>query len=355
MATYDYFLDKYVEEVDMVEEDVKMDDLMEEEVDVDIDFEEYEREYEARLEAERMAEQEQEYEPEFDSDFEPEFLSDEEDEFESDLTDEEPTPRVNFNRVFEIKPATEKNETLEKAFEGKLNWIDIVPTDQLSVQNAPVDYEVNFPVYSEEMPREKSGFKIVKKWKKPKRSPIRVVVSNQTKINMMKAPIEKINRPCKYILEDQTCPFGGECRFKHEKPMCKFMVEGNLCQYKGKCKFFHPEICTKKSCKCPKFHPKPQALALQKNLKTRFCIKIIQTGECPFKNDCKYAHTIDEVAANVEPCKFGPKCNLVEKVRAPANVVQRRSITYKNVEGEKRKCNKLHPKETIQNFIARMQ
>lgn len=82
-------------------------------------------------------------------------------------------------------------------------------------------------------------------------------------------------------------------------------------------------------------------LPLKKNW---FCKNLIQTGTCRFGDKCIFAHTLTEVEANTEQCKFGQRCNNV-KIIAPNQYIN----------SGKYKCIRRHPNENINSFVKRVQ
>lgn len=91
----------------------------------------------------------------------------------------------------------------------------------------------------------------------------------------------------------------------------------------------------------PKYVADPAQSRPKKNW---FCKNLIQTGTCRFGDNCIFAHTLGEVEKHVEWCRFGQRCNNVNKVNR---------FHYINVGNYK--CIRRHPNEGISNFIKRVQ
>jgi hypothetical protein len=123
-----------------------------------------------------------------------------------------------------------------------------------------------------------------------------------------------------------------------QKPLCKFIAQNVPCTNKV-CRFFHPKGTKQPKAPEPKINEKPKL----HSKKLWFCKNIIQTGFCRYGNECLYAHTIKEVKEHVTKCRFGMDCHNVKKTNGIV------------VNSGPRKCIRLHGKETIDNFIKRMQ
>lgn len=109
---------------------------------------------------------------------------------------------------------------------------------------------------------------------------------------------------CKHILNGVVCPFGERCRFSH------VITNGNS------------------------HHPPPTVV---KSRKIWMCKHV---NNCMHGKNCIYAHSIDEVRSAVSKCS---NCNRVKRIS---------DVEYRNTVSE-RKCMRLHPNESIENFIKR--
>jgi hypothetical protein len=181
-------------------------------------------------------------------------------------------------------------------------------------------------------------------------------------------------RLCKYIQAGSKCPFEAKCRFSHDittvvekhtekqipterkKALCRFVERGQVCTNKV-CRFFHPDEPQQlkkqdsedRSRSPPVHRERPREAAREparQSKKIWFCKNMIQMGHCEFDTNCIYSHTFEEVAAVVGKCRFGTRCNLVECTTKNSKKI------YTNKE---RKCINLHPDETIQDFVVRVQ
>ena len=166
------------------------------------------------------------------------------------------------------------------------------------------------------------------------------------------------NKLCMYIHRGEECPYGTKCKFNHKpnKPHCN---KGDLCVNK-KCTFFHPqqqqqqqqqqtsggggERSNRDTTKPTTAAAAEDVVVIPRTKKIWLCKNIVKDGRCGFGSNCYYAHSADEVAANVATCKFGNRCRLV---------VFDNGRVYNN--GGERSCVRIHPFETVDCFIHRMQ
>jgi hypothetical protein len=231
-----------------------------------------------------------------DTDFEVTFISDDEDEDKNEDEDEDfklerPNNSEQETKEERMKLLNEKYKCdLEKCGEvlaGKLNWVTAkVPTGSMVNKS-------EFPDISTEPKREKK-FNLKPLYSKKSRPlDIKVIVSNSPS----QLIIPQKQQQCKY--SSKVCPFGKNCRFKHNDKIQK---------------------------------------------KNWFCKNLIQTGTCRFGDRCIYSHTLEEIEQNVDWCKFKFRCNNVNRVG---------ETKYINV--GKYKCIHRHPNENITNLINRIQ
>lgn len=104
-----------------------------------------------------------------------------------------------------------------------------------------------------------------------------------------------------------------------DRPMCHSVLNGTKCKYGAACRFSHIPV-------------------ERKTQKIRMCRNV---NNCRFGTDCIYAHSESEVKDAVSICNAGVNCRRVRKEKDYVNTVI------------ERKCMRLHPRETISNYIAR--
>lgn len=138
--------------------------------------------------------------------------------------------------------------------------------------------------------------------------------------------------------EQTEQPFQEQHTTKRVKYDCN---KGLACENR-KCSFKHPTANGKPVYR--KAAIDENAVPVERSKKIWFCKNLIGGKECNYGDNCKFAHSHEEVKANVTSCKFGEKCQAIEKNNANK---------YVNVSG--RKCIRLHPRERISNFIDRTQ
>lgn len=258
---------------------------------------------------------------------------DEDDEYE---VKSEPSPK---SKVLEPIPESTRIK-MEEAHRGKLKWAE----EGFQLETADMSPEQkDFPLPSKERPISGSRSIVTTSDDEPMNLLVKFVEDGMpSKLNF------KLNKPCRYILNNQPCPKGKTCIFQHDIPLCPDMASGLLCTKKG-CRLYHKPICYQEKCVCSKFHPNKEQLTKMRNLKTQYCRNLIKNGGCKFGGDCIYAHTKKEVETFVRACPYKP-CKLTKKV----DVVSSdgfSSMVYKNL--EIRVCFCRHKNETIDNYIAR--
>ena len=81
---------------------------------------------------------------------------------------------------------------------------------------------------------------------------------------------------------------------------------------------------------------------IQKELKfTKFCKFLKDKKECPHKNSCSFAHSIEQL--RVSKCLFNDKCRLVTLKN---NILV--NVSKTNM------CDHVHDKETLENYYSRI-
>ena len=75
------------------------------------------------------------------------------------------------------------------------------------------------------------------------------------------------------------------------------------------------------------------------NTKTKLCESVYTGNPCRHKNNCRFAHSLDEI--NILECPFGNRCGFVQN---------RRGVFF-NSEGKF--CKFIHPEETRENYFSR--
>ena len=153
--------------------------------------------------------------------------------------------------------------------------------------------------------------------------------------------VRDADKLCMYINNGQECPFGDKCKFSH-KPKRARCNKGASCVNK-KCTFFHPQ--NERVPSSPNRHTiTTGGSEMIKFKKAWFCKALLQNGYCRFGDNCRNAHTEAEVAANVTKCRFGNYCNMV--TFQPNGTVCNKGD---------RPCGRLHPSESVSEFIKRVQ
>ena len=143
------------------------------------------------------------------SDYECEFIapSDEED-FEEELIVEK--PYIEPKKVFQIKPVDNQDQMLINALDGKMTWIDL----KIDI-NRPLLNVGDYPAVSGKRPRKPKSpvNKTSAKWAVFK--DLKIIFGRKGGFIFRKR-VEKINRPCRFILDGLKCPFGNNCKFIHD-------------------------------------------------------------------------------------------------------------------------------------------
>jgi len=142
-----------------------------------------------------------------------------------------------------------------------------------------------------------------------------------TSINFSEQPKPpKYDKMCKFIAMNKPCPFGDEvCRFSHVKQ--PYYRQG------------YRQVDSKLS----------MTTAEGKTKKIWMCRNVKPGSNCKYGNNCPYAHSFAEIRDAVIACNKKAGCN---RVRFDG-------YKYVNSNNEDRRCMRLHPKETIANFVER--
>ena len=198
------------------------------------------------------------------------------------------------------KRITEQLENSGPALEGKLNWCDYKPDITSTVS------ETEFPSLSNKPEVSEAKQKRFGKGK-PMDVPIKFGEQSSVVIKPHTPPPSPVTvesrKYCKFTISQ--CPFGNRCKFTHDKGY----KPANSLTREGK---------SKKIWMC-------------KNL-----------PNCRFGSQCIYAHTEADVKASASICTAGANCRKVKYLTG----------IYFNI-NTVGKCMRLHPRETIKNFINR--
>jgi len=328
------------------------------------------------------------------------FVEEDEKEFsddDDDNSDDDEEDRKIEHSIY-IKLQNKKYaSTLEalSILDGKLNWLEKIPLEDINTSSSFVNVK-DYPNISIEPPkRMRSSNKRVRSsdaHNRRRSGPTRfypakhiaIKIGNKTFIEFKDEEQQIKKKLCNAIKEGKECRFGDKCKFLHQKkPNCLYGVKcGNK-----KCTFIHPDgksptqppsvagsnnstsATTKaKREKSPESTttsddntPSFRKIWLCKNI-FKFSsnatgslydsIKIEETGNCRFGDNCVYAHSSEEIRQNLEECKFKEKCKgiIITQIKKDDKKVRR----YEN-NPETRKCCRLHPKERFIDFIKRIQ
>lgn len=326
------------------------------------------------------------------------FEDSEEDSEEEYFEEDDESDDEKKNIALQLEKEKYKKLLADMNLEGKLNWCNILEKTDLKNEKETVD-DAEFPILNEiraEKVKGVNGNQHIRIKFVPAPH-IKVKIGEKTFIefktmfckNTLAGGECKLGDKCIYshqitktklcnsIRDNKICYFGDRCRYSHDldlfknvdkpnhnpaynpnsKPNCK---HGMKC-LNPKCTFIHPTEFVKQGHILPSVQNEMKKHLLCKNN----CkiengeIKFIKDG-CRFGDSCRYAHSRSELSENIDDkfkCKFGLKCKgIVTEMIKKADVTGKiRSVRrYKNSDGD-RKCNKLHEKERITDFIIRTQ
>ena len=195
----------------------------------------------------------------------------------------------------------------------------------------------------------------------------RDVVQKQPVNNLQKTKVCKIKnctkgKNCSYAhsfeeLNVKPCLFNDKCQNIKKKNDSFYNVEGNqICNFihenettsnfkfrLGFSKTLEIESSPKKSLERSEvFDILGDKTKIQKELKfTKFCKFLKDKKECPHKNSCSFAHSIEQL--RVSKCLFNDKCRLVTLKN---NILV--NVSKTNM------CDHVHDKETLENYYSRI-
>lgn len=247
---------------------------------------------------------------------EAEFLSDDE-EYCSSEEEEVRVDEPQFNHdkhLAELNVKYAKSlEDCHEAIKDKLNW-----AANFSAPNPVPAIELRREALREAPPlqkqRDAKRSPLARRLKFGKGIPteLNVKIGPCGGINFAKPVIDKL---CKFVAMNDSCPFGDACRFSHDVRLKRPQRDNE--------------------------QPNRMVTAEGKTKKIWMCKAFASMGKCKYGQHCAYAHSAYEVKAFVTDCMRGVSCQKVK----------RKGTDYENV-GD-RKCMRLHPRERIANFIAR--
>jgi hypothetical protein len=236
------------------------------------------------------------------------FLTESDDDcYDSDKSDDEcvtdePAELIKQRRLDSLnKQFSNSIETNSDAFTklcDKLNWVSTTPQPVVSFTSQNPDQVVK--------PSKRFG-RFNKKSVRPLDVNVTVGYSGGS-INIGYEPEPepvKSYRVCKYVMNNEQCPYGDKCRYSHVRREVKMTTSSG------------------------------------KSKKIWMCRSVMRRVKC-LEPVCPYAHSENDVRSAVTTCGFGSKCMSVRLI----------NNTYVNVDG-KRKCMRLHDGEEIRNFINR--
>jgi hypothetical protein len=160
---------------------------------------------------------------------------------------------------------------------------------------------------------------------------------------------EELNvKPCLFNDKCQNIKKNNDTFYNLEgKPICNFIHENettsNFKFRLGFSKTLEIESSPKKSLERSEvFDILGDKTKIQKELKfTKFCKFLKDKQECPHKNSCSFAHSIEQL--RVSKCLFNDKCRLVTLKNNKLINVSKTNM-----------CDHLHDKETLENYYSRI-
>jgi hypothetical protein len=343
---------------------------------------------------------------------------DSEDEFwEEEEDDEEISKAI---RLQLLRERTRKQLQGLSVLEGKLNWLDKMPVVESDLDND--DYPVLGAIVK---PTPNKGHKVTspytpfmikvrvgnKTYIEFERIICKAIKEGKTcaygdkckfSHDLSKPKTDYSTKLCNFIRNGEECKFEGRCKFSHDvkilkrnpsgdkkateqkapvakqsakqsaKPMCR---NGLKCENR-KCTFTHPSGHKKAQrvinnspqatrVRTPNSSPR-QAVVDKKFLLCKNLFKveggvINMFGTCRFGDECKFAHSRNEVEKKIKDnlsdfeCKH-KDCKGVEVefiTKKDKDGKERKTRRYKN--SATRKCFKIHEKERVTDFIMRTQ
>lgn len=348
---------------------------------------------------------------------------DSEDEIWED--EEEDEEISNAIRLQLLREKSKKQLNGLSVLEGKLNWLEKVSVVESDLDNDdyPVLGAIVKPALKKKEPKKTKARTPNTSPRKYVPSMITVRVGDKTYIeferiickaikegktcaygdkckfshDLPKPKIDYSTKLCNFIRNGEECKFEGRCKFSHDikllkrkssgnkksekasKPMCR---NGPKCE-NYKCTFTHtlktpavvqPERVVNRSpakTRTPNTSPRAAKQAPLKVMDKKFLLcknifkvnkeAITTIGKCEFKNECKFAHTRDEVEMKIKDnlnefeCKY-EKCKNVKIefiIKKDKEGKDRKTRRYKN--NTTRKCFKIHKNERVTDFIIRTQ
>ena len=169
------------------------------------------------------------------------------------------------------------------------------------------------------------------------------------------------NYICKFILKGEECPYGKRCNCAHFKEelvirncsfgdrcnKIKILKSGKLKNLNStSCMFQHPSESVEEYYERfgvkPGMMEKPVVDPVTFHY-TKMCNSYFDKVECESKDECTYAHTVEQL--KITPCNFKERC---------IHVFKDSNGEYTMASGTKKICRFLHPEETRENYTKRV-
>lgn len=225
------------------------------------------------------------------------------------------------------KPLVECYETVK----DKLKWVE-TPLSPPTVRQRPASNDSAVPP-----PKRPTGVKRPKyKSEKKLAVPIVMVESNTSGervcgVKFYEPPPPPVEMPppsivCGYFSRGKPCPFGDRCKFAHRRVTTTTRGRDGASDESSDSR--RVVAATKKMWLCRNF---------------------VRFNSCRLGAACAYAHSVDELRANVARCRFDSRCLLVE-------YDETNGVYVNVVDGnDNRRCARLHGDESIYEFVRRTQ
>ncbi|NP_078696.1 Tristetraprolin-like zinc finger protein C3H [Lymphocystis disease virus 1] len=360
-----------------------------------INMNKYEKKFDSEIDSEDLfdpdkweLESDDQFSDDEETEYQAEFYSDggsDADEAESE-SEEDALPK--FNKEAHLKKLNNqyKQSLIDcyLALEGKLKWTEFKLAPPLPFKPEEVCY----------IKKIRTKAPKVKKWVKA--TDVTIIINDELGICFV-WKIPKSNKPCKYLVNGQICPFGPEkCHHNHGPPpakkkhqLCKYIKENQPCPFKAYCLYQHEQVQKTQLCKyyknqepCPF---KERCMYKHETLKSdvKTTTVSVSAAASPVKSDttpekhflkyrpegtsickhankckmnlagkCKFLHMRKDIKNAMKPCPRGKDCDAV-KICAKKLVSKKgeQISYYKNINGG---CGFVHPKEELDAFAYRM-